>query len=277
MNIHTWVLPLALLAFGGNVAAQEKVSKAAMQRAMATYSLAAEGDIVIAADGSVMEYKLTSGRISPEIAAVLDKSVKRWRFEPVVINGRSVNAKTNMRLGINAEPYAGGYQLRVTNVAFGSPQRSNSQLTPPRYPGPALQPGVEADVVLILKLDASGAVKDAHAEQTYLSGTGPDRVMQQWRELFEASAIAAAKRWKFNITETINGEPAETSLARIPVSYRMRGNDGWRAMVPVGPKQMPSWITPGELPPLPIALKDGETQSLSSRFKLKEDVIGSVL
>lgn len=245
----------------------------------ATYGIEVEGDLYIGTDGSVRDYKLQSRDLTPEIAAAVDKRIRDWRFEPILVDGQPVVAKTKLKLQLQAEPIAEGYRLRVASIGFGGPQLNRPKLAPPRYPESALRAGVEADVTLVLRLDQNGRVTEAEAEQTSLSGKGPERIMREWAEIFEKNALSTARRWSFQLTEEVGGETAAMTSVRIPVKYRMSGREGWRAMVPVGPRKPLPWADAetGLASVAPVDLKDGETQSLDSRFKLKDKMVGTLL
>lgn len=252
---------------------------AAQRPAEREFSLNATGDIEIAADGTVHTYKLDKGQ-KPLIEQALDKSIRGWRFEPILVDGRPVIAKTRMRIVLDAHPIIGGdYALKVSNVWFGEPGRSN-KLRPPRYPTDAAMANLGARVVLVLKLDREGNVVQQHVEQISLSARAAnENIAESWRRKFEQASIAAAKRWKFDVTEVINGETVAGSV-RVPVDYMMGSgsvDNKWRAFVP-GPKHPVPWVSSeaiasqnGE------GLGDGDVQPLDSRFKLKTNLVGTML
>ena len=267
---------LGLAALAGPATAGDPLQRPAAEQKLASYRLSIDGDLYIAGDGSVSDYKLRSNEdLTPEIAALVDKQVRSWRFEPILVDGQPVVAKTRLHLSLNAEPVAGGYQLRIYGVGFGNPVRDSKKITPPKYPEAALRAGVEAEVMLVLTLDERGHVTDTAIALTSLSGTGPQRVLNQWADLFEKSATDAARHWRFSLTEEIDGHAVQTR-ARVPVSYRLRNIQGWRTMVPVARPGRP-------LPDVPDrqlaadAPTDSQPQALDSRFRLKDRVIGTVL
>ena len=57
--------------------------------------LTARGEIQIAPDGHVSDYELKT-KLAPSVAQALDRAVRGWRFEPVLVDGRAVAAKTTM-------------------------------------------------------------------------------------------------------------------------------------------------------------------------------------
>src|SRR4051812_34017858 len=75
----------------------------------AMYEMSAVGEVQIAPDGSVSDYRLQS-TLSPAIAKLVDGAVRSWHFDPIVVDGKAVVAKTALRLSLKAEPIdAGNY------------------------------------------------------------------------------------------------------------------------------------------------------------------------
>lgn len=264
-----WVAVLVLLwPLAGNAA-----------RPLPMYELQVEGRIAIGPDGAVRDYTLQS-KLAPEIAAVVDRRVREWKFEPILLDGKPVIAETTMRLALLATPQdADRYALTIQNVWFGTPGRTGT-MTPPRYPKDAVYAGLGAKVILVLRLDPKGNVVDVVPEQTSLTASGSERVAASWRQVFERASIAAAKKWKFDVTETIGGQPVESSI-RVPVVYTL-GNAGdtgqWKAFVP-GPVRPVPWVGPETVASQADRdrLGDGDMQPLDSRFRLREGVVGTAL
>jgi len=255
------------------------------QRASAqqpAFHLRVEGDLYVGPDGAVIDYRLRDKALTPEIAALVDKQVRGWRFEPILVDGSAVTAKTRLSLELNAIPVAAGYQLRIAGLGFGNPTRRSNNLQPPKYPMAARVRGVEAEVILILSVDGRGHVVKTDVESTSLSGKGPQRVVTQWADMFEDSAKDAARHWSFEMTESVDGETAAVTPVRVPVNYRMEDSRGWRAMVPVE-RQPGHYIEPGQAGAGTRLANSGppndreQPQALESRFKLMNQVIGTTL
>lgn len=232
------------------------------------------GTIDIAKDGAVSGYTLED-RVKPAIRAAIDKNVRNWRFEPITVDGRAVSATTQMNLQLLAVPLENGdYGLRVEKVWFGDPQRSN-HIPAPAYPADAAKAGRQAKVVLVLRLDPQGNVVEAFPEQTSLDIAPDGKKAQYWRKRFEEVSIRAAKEWKFTVTEKIDGQPIGGSV-RIPVSYAF-GPQEWGKYVP-GPVNQVPWKSDAKVVETDTSsLRDGQAQSLDSRFKLKTGIVGSML
>ncbi len=241
------------------------------------YSMQVTGEIEIAPDGSVHGYKLDNG-LKPKVRELVAANIDSWKFEPILVDGRAVIAKTRLRMMLEAVPVKEGYRLKVSSVWFGEPTRT-SLMNPPRYPQDAARADLGARVVLVLKLDAAGNVVAAHPEQTSLSTKVSGKLADKWRKLFERASIDSASSWKFDVPEIIDGTPAQSSSIRVPVDFIMGsgGLDQWRAYLP-GPVTPAPWLERQALVAEAAGnLGNGEMQPLDSRFKLKTNVIGATL
>ena len=257
------VLPFASLAAPAPAAQRE-------------YSMQVTGDIEVAPDGSVHGYTLDEG-LKPEVQELVAASIDRWKFEPILVEGRPVIARTRLRMTLKAQPFEKGYRLTIENVWFGEPTRM-SLMGPPRYPMEAARAGLSARVVLVLKLDADGNVTAVHPEQTSLSAQASDKTAGLWRRRFESASIDAASKWKFDMAEIIDGAATDGSI-RVPVDFIMgsSGNEQWHGYFP-GPITSAPWAeTEQQVASAPDQLGNGQMQPQHSRFKLTTEVVGVVL
>lgn len=236
------------------------------------------GNIEIGPDGNLHAYSLDKG-LPPAVEELVKQNLREWSFEPITVDGRPVIAKTRLRLRLSAEEIAEGYQLRVENVWFGEPNRT-SKMTPPSYPVVAARANLGARVILVLKLDAKGNVTDVHAEQTSLGAKAHDeRSAEKWRAVFEKPSIAAARQWQFDVTEIIGDAPAQTSSVRVPVEFLMgtlSDDNRWYGYVP-GPRKPAPWTADETVAQVIDNLTGEDTQPLDSRFKLKTQIVGTLL
>lgn len=271
------------IAFAGVALILSTLSSGSLAKPpMPAYELNANGEIEIGPDGKVRNYTL-DGKLSAEIAQVVDRRVRAWTFEPIVVDGKAVIAKTRLRLVLLATPVDDEhYALQVENAWFGEPE-SGSTMTPPRYPREAVMAGIGAKVVLAIRTDAQGRVTDVMAEQTSLSARGRPKVEEKWRNVFEKASMNAARSWMFRSSEELDGK-LTSSVIRVPVSFSLTmspgtgGKNAWRGYVP-GPVRPIPWVQDDTVASQSDrdALQDGVAQSLSSRFRLHDDVIGKVL
>lgn len=238
----------------------------------AEFELQAVGMIDVGPDGSVRDYALET-RLDPEVARLVDRTVRGWRFEPVLVDGRPVIATTRMRLELEALPRDDGYALRVADVAFGEPKSTNR--TPPVYPRVALDMRAEAIVRLLLRLDATGKVAEVHVEQVDMSIDGGKRA-NFLRERFAANSRKAALGWTFDMGEIVDGEPVP-AIVRVPVDFGLGPAGTWneRPTYHPGPYHPSPWGDRAERGTGMLA--QGQVQPLDPRVRLSEDVIGSML
>lgn len=250
-----------------------------------TLELYADGELQIAIDGHVTDYQLKS-ELSPELAAMVDRKVRSWHFEPIVVDGQPVRARTALHIDLTAEPTPGKdtYIVRMARVHFGGPRR-NPGLKPPRYPQEAVRVGLGAKVLLSVHLDEAGNVIEVQPYQTNLNARPSSEFeARHWRDVFERASVAAVKTWHFDVAETIDGKPIGTT-AIVPFAFTVKGGPirsarpgEWQPYLP-GPVHPAPWLKTAaptgdaEL----SALKDGQALSLDSRFHLKDSVIGNTL
>lgn len=236
--------------------------------------LVAIGTLEVGPDGSVRDYTLET-ELDPDVATLVDRTVREWRFEPVLVDGEPVIAVTRMRLELEAQPSGDSYVLRVADVSLGAP--GPASLPPPAYPPGALDERLSAKVTLLLQVGADGRVQDVHVEQVSLSERMGKRT-ERFRGYFADASRDAALGWTFDMGEIIGGEPVAARF-RVPVEFEMRRANGWserQAYVP-GPYHPSPWADPDRAEERIGTLAKGEVESLDSRVKLRDDVVGSVL
>lgn len=243
------------------------------------FELTATGRIEIGPDGGVHGLSLDDG-LPASAKALIEKSVASWRFEPVQVDGRPVIASTRLTLQVDALPIGNDeYRLEIDSVRFGDP-KSRSKLKAPAYPGDALRHRVGARVLLQMRLDRDGNVVAVSPYQTSLSKQGSEKVVARLRERFEQASVAAAKRWKYDPAELLDGE-ASGMTVMVPIIYSISDSDypskGWQGYVP-GPITPAPWVDAKSLATTETdTLENGDTAALDSRFKLLSDVKGKAL
>jgi len=245
----------------------------------------AGGTIEIGADGVVRSFQLNN-ELAPQVAELVERNVRSWQFQPVVVNGTAVAAKTGVRLTLTAVPQAGEtdrYAIRIANVIFGAPNPL-AHMKPPHYPENAVHAHIGARVLLSLRLDEDGKVAEVMPYQTSLDvRTSSENEAERWRKVFEQASMRAVRDWKFELTETINGRQIGTKVL-LPLSFSLcempcRSSDSegkWKAYVP-GPEHPAPWFETAHVANSQNALKDGQALAAESQFQLKEKVIGKML
>lgn len=263
---RSWRVALALAVLLAVPAAHAGESEPGLE-------LQAVGMIDVGPDGSVRDYTLET-RLEPEVAALVDRTVRGWRFEPVLEDGRPVIASTRMRLELEALPRDDGYALRVADVAFGEPEAGPNP--PPPYPR-GLR--VDARVSLLMQVAADGRVRDVHVEQVSL-GERMGKRSSVVREAFARVTRETARSWSFDTGEIVDGEPVPMQL-RVSVDFERRRVGGWntRPTFHPGPVHPAPWAKPaapegGDRP----VLAGGDLQRLGApRVRLRDEVVGSLL
>ena len=288
-----WLLLCLLLAPLSALAGKEiKVDNSVM-------TMRIDGEIAIDTAGKVLDYKITTPS-TPEMQQILDKSVRRWTFQPVVLEGKPVAAKSRMRITLAAREARNGYAVSVDNVTFrGDPggeaapsategvpvSIATGVMRPPLYPKNLARGGVEAAVLLYLKLSLDGSVEQAIAVQSSLFDVrGSANIVAQARKQFEDSALSAARRWKFAVTARSTTPTASDLTVSVPVQYTMvnhanRDETGsWRVELR-SEKNIVPWLVDAT-DAQDIGISDVDTNdvlSIASAFKLNTDVVGKAL
>jgi len=255
----------------------------AAQTAPAIFEMGADGEIQIATDGHVSDYRLQS-KLPDAVARLVDHDVRGWLFEPVMVNGTAVVAKTAVHLDLHAEPAAkaDSYIIRIANVRFGGPRADH--VKQPMYPQYAIDARLGARVMVAVRLDDNGNVVDAAVRQTSLDArASSEGEAERFRKLFERASLAVAKDWHYNLSESLNGKKIGTT-ALVPVVFSLRGpgtstepRDGqWKGYVP-GPVHTIDWLADNKLASSTDSLAEGQAAAMDSHFHLKTDVANKAL
>ena len=244
------------------------------------FAMTASGDLEIGPDGKVTSWKMDSEKLGASVESLLQRNVEQWRFEPVLVDGKPVIAKTRMTVELTAQPRADGYLMKVDNVYFGS-LKSRGSRQAPRYPVSAIRERLGARVLLMVKVDADGDVLEAHPYQTSLSKRGRERQAARWRDLFAQASVAAVSQWKFEPGEEIGGVQA-SQVIFVPIVFQIvehgeKPDNRWRGFEP-GPVTPAPWVDEQSLAQVdPSGLGDGQAAALDSPFKLRSKVVGEAL
>lgn len=261
------ILGLALWAMATTVLAQD-----------AGLRLPVNGEIGIDPTGAVFDYRIDT-ELTPEVKSLVERSVRQWKFEPVLRDGKATHAKARVHLTLSAREVTKGFQLQVEDVRF-SGYRDAVSMKPPRYPKQAAINGVGGDVLVAVRVDASGKVIDAVAVQTswpYKKVVA--NAAEKWGALLETASVEAARDWTFEPVDTALHEQGDTTLI-VPISYRMNVDrpprEGWH-YESAGPVRPIPWLAPSRQAFDASGLKDGEVLALDYSVKLKTPVVGTAL
>lgn len=234
------------------------------------------GEIGIDPEGKVFATDIKTV-VMPKVKELIDTTVSRWQFEPVLVDGKPAHVKSGMNLTLAAEKVGEGYQLRIERARFYS-ARSMLRTIPPRYPTEAARAGVGADVLVAVRVDAAGKVVDAAVVETSLPYRNAGaKTGEKWAKYFEKATLAAVKDWEYAPARIEFGEVDDATLI-VPVSYRMgeASFNGWQVESGQTRKQIP-WLAENAQQFDAAGLRQGESLALNQSVKLKTQVEGTPL
>lgn len=251
-------LALALAVGGGAALVDTAAAQTAREvRRQAEASMTLSGVIDIGREGQVEGFQLDHReKVDAGVAGFVDKAVQGWRFEPVLVDGKPVLARTTVRLRLIAgNMEADSMQVRVADARFGklsdSRQPSTDDVTgakmrAPAYPPQAASIRGQGTVLLLVRVGRDGKVADVIAEQTNLTVVGPERTMNQLRDVLAKASVRNARDWTFNPPTTGEDKDRDFWTVRVPVNYffdkQSERYGRWAAYIP-GPRQQAPWKT----------------------------------
>ncbi|MFT4198827.1 MAG: hypothetical protein QM601_13160 [Pseudoxanthomonas sp.] len=240
--------------------------------------MAVTGEVGIDPQGNVFAVDIQTV-VTPAVHDLLEKTVRQWKFEPVVQDGKAVYAKSLMHLDLLAKKVDSGYQLQVDGVRFCASRRALA-MQPSSYPREAARARVMADVLVAVRVDAGGQVVDAVATQVAFPqrGIGPSQAAS-WSKTFAKAAVEAARNWRYAPADVAAGDLADATLI-VPVTYRVdaasASTEGWRNLPNVISTPIP-WLPAAAQSFDATGLRQGEALALQSNIALKTPVVGQAL
>lgn len=244
-----WVCAvLALLAPffpAGAVDESKLIEKAEM-------SMLVSGSIDMRPDGSVERYEIDhSEKLSQAVAQLIGAQVSQWRFEPVLVDGKPVAAKTKMSLRIVAKPIdEQNFNVRIQSASFsGGKDGAHERISVLKRTslGPMVQAmmsvGIDAaEMYLALKIGKDGRVLDAIVEQVNLYGLASEKEMEYIQKTLGKPAVKVVRQWTFAVPAR-EPEGEEYWSGTLPISFRLSGggysppadmqaHEEWRMYVP---------------------------------------------
>lgn len=266
----TWIVALvvSLLPLVATAAARSSAPRAEILKQVES-SMLVKGTIETNPDGSVNT--LTIDRQEKFPAGLVDfvqKQVLAWKFEPVLVDGKAMRARSPMSARVVARKVdKDSYSIAIRNASFEGEEPAEGEtltsirMTPPRYPKAVAISGASGVVYLLVKVAGEGRVVDAIVEQVNLKTIGTSNEMAAWRKALADAALGAARQWKFKTP--VKGEQASQEFwsARIPVAFYMNNNldvvyGKWEKYIP-GPRQSAPWSEESRPGFSPDALADG--------------------
>lgn len=244
-------------------------------------SMLVKGSIETNADGSVSSVAIDKAEKFPAgLVGYVQKEVMGWKFEPVVVDGKPMRARSLMSVRVVAKKMdEDSYAIAVRNASFDGPAPvegetlTSKTMRAPGYPPEVAAAGASGIAYVVIKVGANGRVADAIVEQVNLKTAGTDKEMAKWRKSFATVALGAARKWTFNTP--VNGEQAqqESWSARVPVAFHMNSSldtayGKWEAYIP-GPRQSVPWSQEDRPGFSPDALAEGGVYMLGQAQGLK--------
>jgi TonB family protein len=142
--------------------------------------------VAIGTSGDIQHIQLVSGH--PMLAPAAIEAVKQWKYQPFVIDGEPANVTTTVQVNFTlAEsmppggvPAPDSGFVRVSEGVMRSMRTENAF---PEYPPVALQQQIQGQVLLQVKISASGEVESINL----ISG----------HPLFAPPTVEAVRLWKY--------------------------------------------------------------------------------
>ena len=202
------------------------------------YATRVDSTIEIGPDGGMLRYEPIT-QLKEPLASRVRAMAEGLRFEPVLVDGKPVIARTRMRLHLAAEPMGDG-NLRVSVEHVGFPDDGDDREATARagtpgnpyihgvadrmpltYPKSALRMELSGRVMVALRLAPDGSVIDAVPRQSALYGVkGADRSLARGLAILERAATQAIRRWRFDVRVPEGAYPKPEELtAAINVEY----------------------------------------------------------
>jgi hypothetical protein len=287
----------ALFADGPGALASGNIAPPTAEPLESVMVMQVDGWIRIDPEGGVADFTIDS-ELLPKLRQNLERTVRGWRFEPVVIDGTPRMVRARTRVVLAASQIGNAYRITVDNVTFPNepdaeaslpddlpPPIGAGKLEPPSWPRGLLGANVSGQVLLCLRIGAGGRVEEVVAVQSMLFDVkGKDRVLRDVIQQFERSALITARRWHFKISAERGRMSADERSVNVPVVFAMERRPDvdlpgrWRTIVRA-PQRAVQWLP--ESPDSPkVGVSDvaaGEVMSSSSLVKLNTDVVGMIV
>ena len=253
-------------------------------RKRAEGSMLVTGSIVVAADGKVRDYVIDQpDKLPPFLIGLVKQAAAGWQFEPVLVDGKPVNAKARMSLRFVAKRTDDDkFAVTLRGAHFGEDYVPGTVIsykdrsTLPHYPEEAAQAHVMGTVYLVVRVNRQGQVDAVDAEQVNLGTADSDAGMNHWRRMLTDASIKAVRQWTFNPPNSGPGVQADHWVARVPVNFSLsdRGNPSsdtygkWDVYIP-GPVQPIAWLDSKQVAPASAdAIPDGELAQVGNELHL---------
>jgi hypothetical protein len=222
-------------------------------RRQAESSLLVSGEIVIAADGTVLGHTLDGAEKLPKGLVDLTATLaSKWTFEPVTLSSAQAT-RSRMSLLYVVKPLDNDrHTLELRSANFEADLPPEAQVTVarrgrmPQYPTSAMWGGASATVYLHVQIGRDGKLMNIDASHVNLRTFGTEENMARWRERFSTASIEAVRTWTFRAPTTGPDAGAPHWIGTLPVIFTMEGASEpqpgkWEAYIP-GPRKVIPWL-----------------------------------
>lgn len=251
-SFHILALALAVGGVGMSMVPDAASQSRREVRQQAEASMVLTGQIDIGTDGQVEAFQIDKrGQVNDAIARFVEGAVQAWRFQPVLVDGQVVKARSpvSLRLGGRINP-DGGQQVTLLAASFQQYDPTSTddvtrlKMPPPAYPEDVYRAGGRGDVLLLVQVGRDGKVMDVATEQVNLRVIANEAAMRQMRDKLSRVSMAAARKWTFKAPTTGEHKEDASWTVRVPVTFAFHGEEmrygKWDAYIP-GPRQQAQW------------------------------------
>lgn len=216
----SWLLftCLALISMAG-VPVANAGSDSSGGQAKVMETILADGLIDIDADGSVEQVAFTNSPFRHDIGQRLVAVLEQWRFQPIDVDGTRRNVRSSFQLKLELVGDDDKYWLRIAQSQFGTPMPLNPRA--PSYPVAANRDGIEAEVLMLVGINADGSVAEVEPVRGQIFGKRirSEESHKKFLGPFIRSATDAIQSWHFGyFLPRVDGEKTYVLL---PVRYAL--------------------------------------------------------
>lgn len=222
-------------------------------RRQAESSLLVSGEIVIAADGTVLGHTLDEAQKLPQgIVDLTAKLASTWTFEPVTLaNAQATRSRMSLLYVVKPlDDDRRTLELRSANFEADLPPEARVSIARrgrmPAYPQVLAANGIGATVYLHVQVGRDGKVMNIDASHVNLRAIGSEKNMALWRDAFAKISIQALRGWTFNPPTTGPDVDAPHWFGTLPVIFIAQNAPEpqpgkWEAYIP-GPRKPIPWL-----------------------------------
>lgn len=289
--LFTW---LACLVCVPGAAIAGAVQQAPLLRAVTTQ---VDGHIVIDSEGRPIEYQIQTP-LPEGLGPMLDRTVRQWRFHPVLVDGVPREVGARVRVTLAAIKDGSDIRIVIDNVlfpgnesgpglsdvsAFRIPAATDKTLGAPHYPENLLRSDGGGRVLLAIQVNPDGSVAQAVAVQAALTGVrGKATILADIVAQLEETTISAAKNWRFQVTAAAQRTPEGLTIMDVvtfqPEDVVAAKPGQWRTEFRAAHRDIPWLQADAARQKIGVSdMGDNEALPLNDAMALDSEVIGTAL